>query len=68
MTFAYDQQSDVLYITFDSSKAAASYIEVQEGIVLRVSKKNRKVLGCTIAMFAARSESGIVRVPQLGPV
>ena len=38
-TIDYDRNADVLYLIFSSSKAAAAYIDVQEGIVLRVEQE-----------------------------
>lgn len=65
MKLDYDGHSDVLYITFAESKAAARYVELAEGIVVRLNKRSGKVLSCTIAMFAKRSALGQTSIPEL---
>ena len=69
MTLSYDKNADVLYITFEALPPNAYiFIENEAGDVLKVDRMSRRVVGCTIPFFAARSKRGKIEVPEIGAV
>lgn len=57
----YDEISDSLYITFDVGKPATG-IELNDQILLRIDKDNRKAVGITIFDYSVMS-----RKTEIGP-
>jgi len=49
----YDEEADVLYISFGEPREAKDSIEVEDGIVYRIS--DNEVVGITITHFKART-------------
>jgi uncharacterized protein YuzE len=68
MTFSYDDDADVLYVTFEDYKGRATYIENTGGDILRVHPESGKILGVTIPFFLKRSAHGEINVPEVGMV
>lgn len=66
MKLDYDRAADVLYVTFAESKAPARYVELSEGVVVRLSKRTGKVLSCTVAMFTKRGPTSIPELTEIG--
>jgi len=51
--FDYDEEADVLYISFGKPRAAKDSIEVEEGVIYRLA--DNEVVGITILDFKART-------------
>jgi len=52
--FDYDEEADVLYISFGKPRVAKDSVEVEEGVVYRLV--DNEVVGITIADFKARTQ------------
>lgn len=68
MTFSYDKEADVLYVTFDHPTESYIYVENESGDVLRLDKETKSVVGVTIPFFAKRAAVGPIIVPEVGLV
>jgi len=66
MTFSYDEDSDVLYVTFAQPKRGVRYLETEHGDVLRLCQDTGQVVGVTIMYFAFRAKSGTIDIPEIG--
>ena len=53
MSFSYDKQADVLYLSMGNPRKSISH-EVEDGIILRFDAKNKELSGLTIIDFQAR--------------
>lgn len=49
----YDEEADVLYISFGEPREAEDTVEVEDGIIYRVI--NKEVIGITITDFKSRA-------------
>jgi uncharacterized protein YuzE len=66
MTFSYDKDADVLYVTFERlPEQAYIYVENASGDVLRLDKETRRVVGVTIPFFMKRAAHQKVSVPEV---
>lgn len=66
--FNYDEESDTLYISFQPGKKATG-IELNEQILLRIDKNERKVVGLTFlnySILAQLTEAGPRSFPLTG--
>jgi|GEM_PF-4462468 hypothetical protein len=69
MTLSYDKTADVLYVTFEQvPEKSYVYIENENGDILRLDKKSRKVVGVTLPFFTKRAKAGKIIVPEVGLV
>jgi uncharacterized protein YuzE len=67
-TLNYDEISDTLYVSFEPG-ASATGIELNEHILLRVDKKQRKPIGITLfeySILAQHTELGVRSFPLTG--
>jgi len=51
--FDYDEEVDVLYISFGKPREAKDSIEVEDGVIYRIA--DNEVVGITISDFKART-------------
>ncbi len=49
----YDEEADVLYISFGKPREAVDSIEVEDGVIYRIS--DNEIVGITITDFKART-------------
>ncbi|MEM3798339.1 MAG: DUF2283 domain-containing protein, partial [Candidatus Bathyarchaeia archaeon] len=49
----YDEEADVLYISFGKPRQAQDSIEVEDGIIYRIA--DNEIVGITITNFKARA-------------
>jgi len=49
----YDEEADVLYISFGEPREAKDSVEVEDGIIYRIA--DNEVIGITITDFKART-------------
>ncbi len=69
MTFSYDEDDDVLYVTFAQPKSGVRYVETDRGDVLRFCESTNQIVGVTIMFFADRARRGeVIDVPEVGIV
>lgn len=66
--FNYDEVSDTLYISFSPGEKATG-IELNESILLRIQKQERRVIGITIfnySYLAQKTATGFRSLPLTG--
>ncbi len=69
MTLSYDKDADVLYVTFERlPRQSYVYVENENGDILLVDRKSKRVVGCTIPFFSKRAMKRKVTVPEVGRV
>ncbi len=69
MKASYDKDADVLYITFEQLPAKQYiYVENENGDILRLNKKSKRVVGCTIPFFSKRATQKKLSIPEIGHV
>ena len=51
--FDYDEEADVLYISFGKPREAKDSVEVEDGVIYRIA--DNEVIGITIVDFRART-------------
>jgi hypothetical protein len=69
MTMSYDKLADVLYVTFEALPPGSySYVENQNGDILRVAREGNRIIGVTIPAFAERCMRGRIEIPEIGTV
>jgi len=49
----YDEEADVLYISFGKPREAKDSVEIEEGVIYRIA--DNEVVGITITDFKART-------------
>ncbi len=67
-TMKYDEPSDTLYVSFAPSEKATG-IELNENLLLRVNKAERRAVGLTIfnySFLAQQTEAGVRSLPLTG--
>jgi uncharacterized protein YuzE len=67
MTFSYDDDADVLYVTFKEG-ARRTYVENDQGDVLLLDPQSGEIVGCTILFFLRRAREGPINIPEIGVV
>jgi hypothetical protein len=70
MTLSFDKNADVLYVTFEVTPPGSYiFVENEDGDVLKVDRSSRRIVGCTILSFAARTKAGKkIVIPEIGSV
>jgi uncharacterized protein YuzE len=66
MRFSYDEDADVMYIRFSESSSTTSYLENDNGDILRFDEATEKLVGVTIPWFKERILKGdILDIPEI---
>ena len=65
MNFAYDDDADVLYVTFLTSPGPCRYYDTPSGAILRIVEATGQVASATIQFFSRRAEHGELDFPEL---
>ncbi len=69
MKISYSNDADVLYLTFSEQRSGATYIEKENGDILRVDVATGKLLGVTIQLFMYRVRNGErIDIPEVGNI
>jgi uncharacterized protein YuzE len=69
MTFSYDREADVLYISFEKRPSGSYvYVENENGDVLRLDRDTKRVIGCTIPHFSRRSSAAKLAILEVGEI
>ena len=61
-TYSYDKDADVLYISFSPGEKATTAVELNENILLRLNRAEKKAVGLTLMDFSI-----LVQLTKLGP-
>ena len=60
--YNYDREADVLYVSFSSGEKATTAVELNDNILLRLNKAEKRAIGLTLMDFSV-----LVQLTQLGP-
>jgi uncharacterized protein YuzE len=61
-TYSYDQEADVLYVSFSPGEKATTAVELNDNILLRFNRAEKRAIGLTLMDFSA-----LVQMTKLGP-
>jgi len=61
-TYDYDKEADILYISFSPGEKATTAVELNENILLRLNRDERRAIGLTLMDFSI-----LVQMTDLGP-
>ncbi|MBN1582482.1 MAG: DUF2283 domain-containing protein [Anaerolineae bacterium] len=61
-TFSYDKEADVLYVSFSPGEKAATAVELNDNILLRFNRAEKRAVGLTLMDFSV-----LVQLTHLGP-
>ncbi len=61
-TYSYDKEADVLYISFSPGEKATTAVELNENILLRFNRAEKRAVGLTLMDFSV-----LVQLTKLGP-
>ena len=62
ITYSYDQEVDVLYISFSQGEKATTAVELNDNILLRFNRAEKRAIGLTLMDFSV-----LVQLTELGP-
>lgn len=60
--YSYDKEADVLYISFSPGEKATTAVELNDNILLRFNRAEKRVIGLTLMDFSV-----LVQMTKLGP-
>ena len=61
-TYSYNKEADVLYISFSPGEKATTAVELNENILLRFNRAEKRAIGLTLMDFSV-----LVQLTKLGP-
>ena len=61
-TYDYDKEADVLYISFSPSERPTAAVELNDNILLRFNRAEKRAIGLTLMDFSV-----LVQLTELGP-
>ena len=61
-TYFYDKEADVLYISFSPGEKATTSVELNDNILLRFNRAQKRAIGLTLMDFSV-----LVQLTQFGP-
>ena len=61
-TYSYDKEADVLYVSFSPGEKATAAVELNENILLRFDRAEKRAIGLTLMDFSV-----LVQLTKLGP-
>lgn len=61
-TYSYDKEADVLYISFSPGEKPTAAVELNENILLRFNRAEKRAIGLTLMDFSV-----LVQLTTLGP-
>src|SRR3972149_5917499 len=61
-TYDYDKEADVLYISFSPGETPSAAVELNENILLRFNRAEKRAIGLTLMDFSV-----LVQLTKLGP-
>ena len=60
--YSYDKETDVLYISFAPGEKATAAVELNENVLLRFNRAEKRAIGLTLMDFSV-----LVQLTKLGP-
>ena len=60
--YSYDKEVDILYISFSPGEKAATAVELNDNILLRFNKAEKRAIGLTLMDFSV-----LIQLTNLGP-
>lgn len=60
--YSYDKEVDILYISFSPGEKATTAVELNDNILLRLNKAEKRAIGLTLMDFSV-----LVQLTNLGP-
>jgi uncharacterized protein YuzE len=60
--YSYDKEADVLYISFSPGEKATTAVELNDNILLRFNRAEKRAIGLTLMDFSV-----LVQLTNLGP-
>lgn len=61
-SYSYDKEADVLYISFSPGEKATAAVELNDNILLRFNRAERRAIGLTLMDFSV-----LIELTHLGP-
>ncbi len=61
-TYSYDKEADVLYISFSPGEKPTAAVELNDNILLRFNRAEKRAIGLTLMDFSV-----LVQLTRLGP-
>ena len=61
-TYSYDKEADVLYISYYPGEKPTAAVELNENILLRFNREEKRAIGLTLMDFSV-----LVQLTKLGP-
>ena len=61
-TYSYDKEADVLYISYSPGEKASAAVELNDNILLRFNRSEKRAIGLTLMDFSV-----LVQLTRLGP-
>ena len=61
-TYSYDKEADVLYISFSPGEKATAAVELNDNILLRFNRDEKRAIGLTLMDFSV-----LIQLTNLGP-
>ena len=61
-TYSYDKEVDILYISFSPGEKATTAVELNDNILLRYNKTEKRAIGLTLMDFSV-----LIQITNLGP-
>lgn len=61
-TYDYDKEADVLYISFSPREKPSAAVELNDNILLRFNREEKRAIGLTLMDFSV-----LVQLTELGP-
>ena len=55
--YNYDQETDILYISFSPGERATAAVELNDNMLLRLNKEERRAIGLTLLDFSVLAQS-----------
>ena len=62
IVYSYDQEVDVLYVSFSPGEKATTAVELNDNILLRFNRAEKRAIGLTLMDFSV-----LVQLTELGP-
>lgn len=60
--YSYDKEADVLYVSFSPGEKATAAVELNDNILLRFDRAEKRAIGLTLMDFSV-----LVQLTELGP-
>ncbi len=61
-TYTYDEEADILYISFSPGEKATTAVELNDNMLVRLNRHEQRVIGLTLMDFSV-----LVQMTDVGP-